>query len=134
VPDHVLRHVDRDELLSVVHRDRVADHVRDDRRPARPGLEDLLLEPAIHLLDPLAERRVDERPLLYASGHGLFPVADDVLVGPLVVAGFLLTHAPRRARVPSARRLSLATAERMVDRVHGDAADRGPDAQPAAPA
>src|SRR6185295_18993809 len=91
-------------------------------------------EPAVHLLDPLPERRIDERALLDASRHGLFPVADDVLVGPLVVASFLFTHAPRRARVTSAGGLSLAAAERMVDRVHGNAANRRPDPEPTAPA
>src|SRR6218665_811530 len=43
VTDHVLGHVHRHELLAVVHRERVADHLGDHRRPARPGLDDLLL-------------------------------------------------------------------------------------------
>src|SRR5215216_1798886 len=38
VPDHVLRHVDRDVLLAVVHGDREADEVRRDRGAPRPGL------------------------------------------------------------------------------------------------
>ena len=43
VADHVLGHVDRDELLAVVHRERVPDHLGDHRRSARPGLDDLLV-------------------------------------------------------------------------------------------
>ena len=64
VPDHVLGHVDRDELPPVVHGNRVPHHLGDDRRPARPGLDDLLVAAAVHDLDLLEERHVDERTLL----------------------------------------------------------------------
>jgi len=43
VTDHGLVHKDRDVASSVVHREGVADHVRDDRRTTAPGLDDLLL-------------------------------------------------------------------------------------------
>src|SRR5207247_6364536 len=43
VTDHVLRDVDRNELLAVVDGERVADELRRDRRAARPRLQHLLL-------------------------------------------------------------------------------------------
>src|SRR6185503_18953328 len=64
VADHVLRHVDRDELLPVVHGHRVANHFGNDRGSARPGLDDLLLVGPVHRLDLLEERGIDERALL----------------------------------------------------------------------
>ena len=42
----------------------VPDHLGDDRRTARPGLDDLLLAPAVHRLDLLEQRRVDKRTFL----------------------------------------------------------------------
>ena len=63
VPDHVLRQVHRDELLAVVHGERVPDHLGNHRRAARPGLDDLLLAAAVHDLDLLEQRQVDERAL-----------------------------------------------------------------------
>src|SRR3954469_4476994 len=67
--DHVLGHVDRDVLLAVVDRDRVADERREDHRRARPGLHDLLLVAPVHLLDPPLEAELDERALLDGTGH-----------------------------------------------------------------
>src|SRR3954468_5533459 len=67
--DHVLGHVDRDVLLAVVDRDRVADERREDHRRARPGLHDLLLVAPVHLLDPPLEAKLDERALLDGTGH-----------------------------------------------------------------
>src|SRR5438046_2700291 len=64
VTDHVLGDVDRDELLPVVYGQGVADHLRNDRGAARPGLDDLLLALAIHRFDFLLEVLVDERALL----------------------------------------------------------------------
>src|SRR5690606_955840 len=64
VPDHVLGDVDRNELPPVVHRDRVAHHLRHDGRSPRPGLDDLLLVLAVHRLNLLEKVEVDERPLL----------------------------------------------------------------------
>src|SRR5215831_4067277 len=57
----------------------------------------------------------------------LLPAPHDELVGALVVARLLLAHAPRRARVPAAGGLPFAAAERVIHRVHGDAANRRPD-------
>jgi hypothetical protein len=42
VPDHRLGDKHRDVLASVVHGDRVPEHVGDDHRAAGPGLDDVL--------------------------------------------------------------------------------------------
>ena len=65
----------------------------------------------------------------------LSPLHDE-LVGALRVARLVALgrHAPRRHRVPAARGLAFAAAERMVDRVHRHAAHVRPLAQPAASA
>ena len=69
VADHRLGDVHRDVLAAVVHRDRVADHLREDGRGARPGLDDLLLAGLVHRVDALEQTRLDERALLQASAH-----------------------------------------------------------------
>src|SRR6478735_539094 len=53
---------------------------------------------------------------------------DDELVRGLVLAGLLALGrlAPRRDRMTAARGLAFAAAMRMVDRVHGDAANHRP--------
>src|SRR5690606_27050852 len=71
VPDHVLRDVHGDELVAVVHRQRVPDEFRGHRRRARPGLDDPLLAPAVHHPDLLEQLRVDVRSLLYGSSQSL---------------------------------------------------------------
>jgi hypothetical protein len=58
---HVLRDIHGDELPAVVYRERMPHHLGDDGRTARPGLHDLLFAAAIHRLDLLEERRIDER-------------------------------------------------------------------------
>src|SRR5262245_48507732 len=45
VAHHVFCHINRNELLSVMNRNGVADHFGNDRRPPRPGLVDLLFVP-----------------------------------------------------------------------------------------
>src|SRR5437879_2062359 len=69
VADHVLGHVDGNELLAVVHGQRVAHELRRDRRPPRPRLEDLLLAGAVELLDPPVQLLVDEGSLLGRTSH-----------------------------------------------------------------
>src|SRR3989304_2617734 len=48
VSNHVLSNIHRDELLSIVHRYRVAYHLRDYRRPAGPCFDDLPVHALIH--------------------------------------------------------------------------------------
>src|SRR5919107_2598936 len=69
VADHRVGHEDRHVLAAVVHRDRVADHVRDDGGPPGPGPDDGLaarLVEGVHLLEQVV---VHERALLQAARH-----------------------------------------------------------------
>src|SRR6185436_8778148 len=60
---------------------------------------------------------------------------DDESIRALRVARLVALgrHAPRRHRMAAARGLALAAAERVVDRVHRDAAHVRPLAEPPAP-
>src|SRR5690606_12347903 len=71
VPDHRLGDEHRDVLATVVHRDGVAQHVRDDRGPARPGLDHRLLARLVQRVHLLEQVVVHERALLQAAWHGL---------------------------------------------------------------
>src|SRR2546421_6240793 len=50
VTDHRFGDVDGDVLAAVVHRDRVPDHVGDDRGATAPRLDDLLLALGVELV------------------------------------------------------------------------------------
>src|SRR6267142_5349984 len=129
VADHVLGHVDGNELLAVVHGQRVAHELRRDRRPPRPRLEDLLLAGAVELLDPPVQLLVDEGSLLERTSH-----APLLFLSPRHDHGIRRTGAP--ARLVTLRRLApwghrvvalalaLAPAHRVVDGVHHGAAHR----------
>src|SRR5688572_8625916 len=69
VTDHVLGHVHRNELVAVVHGERVPDEVGDDRARARPRLHDALLVARVHRRDALRQTLVDVRALFYRSSH-----------------------------------------------------------------
>src|SRR5437660_9462171 len=69
VPHHVLRHVHRDELVPVVHREGVADEIGRDGAAPRPGLEDLLLVLLVQDPDLVEERFLDVGALLDAASH-----------------------------------------------------------------
>src|SRR3569623_1449781 len=64
VTDHVLRHVHGDKLAAVVDGNGVANHVRKDRRAARPGAHNLLVVSLVHDRDLRLQMLVDERTLL----------------------------------------------------------------------
>src|SRR5512134_47995 len=64
VADHVFVDVDRNVLLAVVHGDRQADELRQDRRAARPGLDRLLVARCRRDFHLLQQMPVDERALL----------------------------------------------------------------------
>src|SRR5947209_16098138 len=73
VPDHALGDEHRHVLAAVVHGDRVPEHVGDDRRAARPGLDHVLAALVVlnvHLLEQVV---VDERTLLQTAWHQLLP-------------------------------------------------------------
>src|SRR5213594_2826818 len=139
VTDHVLRDVDRDELLAVVDGECVADELRRDRRAARPRLQHLLLPAPVQLLHPREQRLVDVRPLLERTPHRrllFLPSRHDVAVrGPRPATGLVALGglAPRGHRV-IALALALAAAHRVVDGVHHRAAHRRAEAEPAHPA
>src|SRR3954453_3675568 len=133
VSDHGLGHEHGDVLATVVHRDRVAQHRRDDHRATRPRLDDVL-GTCLVLDDNLAKQvLVDEGALLKTAWHlpllllallAGVATADDVLVAFLVRvtrAAFLL--APRGDRVTPTGRLALTPTVRVVHRVHRDTAD-----------
>src|SRR5215212_8485701 len=144
VPDHGLGDEHRDVLAPVVHGDRVPEHVGDDRRASRPGLDDVfrvLLVLDFHLLEQVV---VDERALLQAARHLLLPLpalagrvaaANDQLVARLALAtGTALGLTRRVHRVTTTRGLALTTTVRVVDRVHGDTTDGRALALPPHPA
>src|SRR3954470_23388440 len=60
VADHVLGHKHRHVTMTVVHRDGVTHHRRQDHRVTRPGLHELLLVALVHLLDLLLEGLFNE--------------------------------------------------------------------------
>src|SRR5262249_12682895 len=138
VAHHRLGDEHRHVLAPVVHREGVADEVRDDRRSPRPGLDDLLGVLVVLDVDLLEQMVVDERALLQAAWHGWLlprsltrvllagaPASDDELVALLVrMTSAALGLAPRADRVPATGGLTLTTAVRVVNRVHHDTADR----------
>src|SRR5256884_7283983 len=143
VADHLLRDEDGHMLAAVVDGDRVADHLREDGRAARPGADHVLLTRLVHRGDPLQQALLHERSLLRATRHlatsflSAPTAADDELVRLLVLCTRALAerrHAPRRDRMAAALRLALAAAVRMIDRVHRRAAHGGALALPAAAA
>src|SRR3954454_6418114 len=97
VPDHGLGHEDRDVLAAVVHGQRVAEHVGDDRRATRPGADHVLgalFVLSVHLLEQVV---VDERALLQAAWH--------VCGAPLPAQRFLLARRRRTIMASLAFRL-----------------------------
>src|SRR5215472_5048194 len=138
VANHRLGDEHRDMLAAVMHRDRVAQHGRDDHGTARPRLDDVprpLIVLAVHLLEQVV---VHERALLQATRHYqvLLPLllatpADDQPVARLVsLAGTALRLAPRAHRMAPAGALALTATKRVIDWVPGHAAHRGPLALP----
>src|SRR3954452_338650 len=69
VADHRLGDVHRHMLASVVHRDRVPDHVRHDRGAPRPGADYALVAALVHVRDLDHQVLVDERTLLDRPRH-----------------------------------------------------------------
>jgi len=67
VADEVLRDVHGDPGLAVVHGDRVADHLGDDRGSPREGLHHALLAALVHVDNLLVQALRNERSLLYGS-------------------------------------------------------------------
>src|SRR3954469_9097254 len=110
VADHGLGDEHRYVLAPVVHGDRVPEHVGDDRRAPRPGLDDVLrvlLVLDFHLLEQVV---VDERALLQAARH-LLLLPLPALAGGVAAAN---DHAVARLALAAGTALRLT---RGVDRV-----------------
>src|SRR6266536_1543331 len=142
VADHLLGDEHGHVLAPVVDRDRVPDHLGEDRRGARPGADHPLVPGRVHFFDSFHEALFYEGPLLARTTHLALLLAaaaapDDQTIGFLVCGARTLAerrHAPRGERVPAAFRLALAAAVRVVDGVHRRAAHRGTLPAPAAAA
>src|ERR1039457_6443171 len=133
VADHRLGDEDRHVLAAVVHRDRVAQHRRNDHGASRPSLDHVsgaLVVLRVHLLEQVV---VNERALLQTTRHRevLLPLllaapAGDQPVAWLVgLPGAPLRLAPRAYRVTATRALALAATQRVINGVHRDTANRG---------
>src|SRR3984957_15305778 len=139
VSHHRLGDEHRDVLAAVVHRNRVAQHRRNDHGAAGPGLDNslgALLVLHVHLLHQVV---VDEGPLLQATRHlgCSLPLvlaaatADQPVTWLVRLAGAALRLAPWADRVATTGGLAFATAVRVIDRVHGHATNRRSLALPA---
>src|SRR2546421_722973 len=71
VADHLLGDEHGHVLAAVVDRNRVPDHLREDRRRPRPGADHPLLVGRVHRLDAAHQPLLDERALLGAAAHYL---------------------------------------------------------------
>src|SRR6516165_1244146 len=139
VPHHRLGDEHRDVLAAVVHGDSVAQHRRNDHGPPGPRLDYGLAAPLVLHVHLLHQVVVDEGTLLKATRHFrlLLPLvlattaADQPVTGLVRPPGTAFWLAPWAHRVTAARALALAAAERVVDRVHRDTANRRPLALPA---
>src|SRR5688572_16746557 len=134
VADHVLGHEHGQVLLAVVHGNGEPDHLGDDHRAARPGLDRLAIILGRSDLHLLRKVQIDERALFKRAWHCLLPPLHDHVARALVAPGLqtLRLPAPRRYRVRVALAgLALTTAVRMVHRVHHHATYGRADAEPA---
>src|SRR6266702_3380002 len=145
VPHHGLGDEHRDVLTTVVYGDRVPQHVRNDRGPSGPGLDDRLLVGLVQHVHLFEQVVVDEWALLQTTRHSLSlpscsalltgaTTPNDELVAGLAAAGASLRLAGRVHRVPATGGLALATTVRVVDRVHGHTTDGRALALPPHPA
>src|SRR6185437_14570755 len=73
VAHHRLREEHRHVLAPVVDGDRVAHHLGEDGRRARPGADHALLTGGVHGLDARYQPLLHERPLLARTAHRFFP-------------------------------------------------------------
>src|SRR4029079_3343919 len=113
--DHILVDRHRHELAAVVDVEGQADELRQDRRPARPGLDRCTGTLVLSGFRLLQERELDERTFPDGTGHGLTLLLcvtrpNDELVGRFVVtgAGTLGRLAPPGGRVGAPPRAALA--------------------------
>src|SRR5438105_7507605 len=126
MPDHVLGHVNRHVPATIVDRQGMPNHLREDGRIARPGLDHALFSDAVEPLNLFEQANVDVGTLLCRTGHTtscelirrLLPTPDDETTAGLILLASLVAKrglAPGglRTRVPNGR-LAFATAVGMV--------------------
>src|SRR5271154_355105 len=132
VSHHFLGHHHRNVLVAVVDPEDQADELRQDRRAAAPRLDHVMPARCPRGIRLFEQIPVDERTFPHRTRH----VALDLLLLPRVAAGndefggllvgpgllALGGLAPRGDRMAAARAAAFAAAERVIDRVHGDAA------------
>ena len=70
MPNHVLGHIDRDELVAVVHRKGEPNHFRQDVGATRPGFDDLPLPGFLRLLDLSHQVIIDKGTFFNGTTHG----------------------------------------------------------------
>src|SRR5688500_3820889 len=70
--DHVFGNKHRNELSTVVHADRMTDHLRRHRGSTGPGPDDLLLTRFVHGRNLFGQMFIDEGPLFYRTRHVYF--------------------------------------------------------------
>src|SRR5947208_5253644 len=75
VADHLLADEDGHVLASVVDRDRVPDHLREDRRRPRPGADHLLAAGLVHAADAAHQPLLHERAFFTGSTQPRSPCA-----------------------------------------------------------
>src|SRR5918993_1499654 len=141
VPDHRLGDKHRNVLASVVHGDRVAEHVGDDHRAAGPGLNDVLGALFVFPGYLYKEVLVNERTFFQAAWHvsrllslvlASTTATNNKLVALFVgAAGTAFRLTVRVDRVTSTGGLTFTTTVRVVNRVHGYTTDGRADALPA---
>src|SRR5262249_37872099 len=133
VPDHVLGHVQLDEVLAVVDGKVLADELGHDRAGPRPGPDRLAIAGLIGLVHPLEQPLDDVRAFIVRTSYSwslsnlqlsipdALAAADDGGIRGLAAAAGLpaLGQLARgRAGMPAAGGPSLAAAHRMIDGVH----------------
>ena len=139
---HIFGDIHRDELVAVVHGQRVSHEVRRDRRSPGPSAQHLLVTRLVHTFDLVGQMTVDEGTLLDRARHGAFPslfllaiaAPQNPGVGRLLPLARLVTLgglAPRGNRVSATRGLALTTTVRVIDGIHDHAADLRPTTEPA---
>src|SRR5690606_956009 len=128
--DHFFGDRHRHMLLAVVDAERQTDELRQDGGATRPGLDHILAARRLSGVGLLEQIPVDKRAFPGGASHRLASLlnvagTDDVFGRRLVLAGAgaLGVLAPRRNRGATTRGPAFTTTVRVVDRVHGNAAN-----------
>jgi hypothetical protein len=153
--NHIFCDINRDKFFPVMHGKRMSNKIRHYRRTPGPRFQHLLLPVHIHVLDFFKQLLVNVRSFFYRSGHvvlkletgnwklslllqvsnfkfrfhTLFASLNNIFTRRVTfLPGFkpFGRLSPRTARMPTARCFGLASAHRMINRVHRNAAHSRP--------